>query len=107
MIPCVLSKLGWHYEFPCARRLPGEFKRHCWYSDLRRPFMYDQLTFSDGGQGAKRTETRRYLFLIEIGKVFPRLGLETVMEPSYPRVSNRAQPYPLRRTLRVHDTVAP
>ena len=44
-----------------------------------------QMTFADAEYAGKRKQTRKELFLIEMGQVVPWKGLIALIEPHYPK----------------------
>ncbi len=64
--------------------------------------MSKQLSFTDLEQTAKKKQTRREIFLAEMGKVMPWDKLEAAIEPFYPKAGNGRRPYPLSSMLRIY-----
>ncbi|WP_347505399.1 IS5 family transposase [Pseudomonas anguilliseptica] len=61
-----------------------------------------QMTFADAEYAGKRKQTRKELFLIEMGQVVPWKGLIALIEPHYPKGEGGRPAYPLMAMLRVH-----
>jgi IS5 family transposase len=61
-----------------------------------------QLTFSDAEYAGKRKQTRREVFLAEMGQVVPWTALLALIEPHYPKAGRGRRPYPLATMLRIH-----
>lgn len=61
-----------------------------------------QMTFADAEYAGKRKQTRKELFLIEMGRVVPWKGLIALIEPYYPKGEGGRPAYPLMAMLRVH-----
>ncbi|CAE6775816.1 IS5 family transposase ISPpu21 [Xanthomonas arboricola pv. corylina] len=64
--------------------------------------MMKQMTFGDAEYAAKRKQTRKELFLIEMYQVVPWKGLNALIEPYYPKGEGGRPAYPLMAMLRVH-----
>jgi IS5 family transposase len=60
-----------------------------------------QMSFGDAKYAGKWRKTRREEFAAEIAWAIPWSSLLKLIEPSYP-VADRAAPYQLEATLRVH-----
>ncbi|VVP61109.1 IS5 family transposase ISPa16 [Pseudomonas fluorescens] len=61
-----------------------------------------QMSFADAEYAGKRKQTRKELFLIEMDRVVPWMGLITLIEQHYPKGDGGRPPYPLMAMLRVH-----
>ncbi|UVE19027.1 IS5 family transposase [Pseudomonas sp. LS44] len=61
-----------------------------------------QMTFADAEYAGKRKQTRKELFLIEMGRVVSWKGLIALIEPHYPKGDGGRPAYPLMAMLRVH-----
>ena len=61
-----------------------------------------QMTFADAEYAGKRKQTRKELFLIEMGQVVPWKGLIALIEPHYPKGEGGRPAYPLMAMLRIH-----
>lgn len=61
-----------------------------------------QMTFADAEYAGKRKQTRKELFLIEMGQVVPWKGLIALIEPHYPKGEGGRPAYPLLAMLRIH-----
>ncbi len=61
-----------------------------------------QMTFADAEYSGKLKQTRKELFLIEMGRVVPWKGLIALIEPHYPKGEGGRPAYPLMAMLRVH-----
>ncbi|KIC80937.1 MULTISPECIES: IS5 family transposase [Pseudomonas] len=61
-----------------------------------------QMTFADAEYAGKRKQTRKELFLIEMGQVVPWQGLVALIDPHYPKGEGGRPAYPLMAMLRVH-----
>ena len=61
-----------------------------------------QMTFADAEYAGKRKQTRKELFLIEMGQVVPWKGLTALIEPHYPKGEGGRPAYPLMAMLRIH-----
>lgn len=65
-------------------------------------FPMRQMTFADAEYAAKRKQTRKELFIIEIDQVVPWKGLMALIEPHYPKWNGGRRAYPLMAMLRIH-----
>ena len=61
-----------------------------------------QMTFADAEYAGKGKQTRKELFLIEMGQVVPWKGLIALIEPHYPKGEGGRPAYPLMAMLRIH-----
>jgi IS5 family transposase len=63
-----------------------------------------QLGFGDYEEATAKKRTQRERFLAEMEKVVPWKALIELIEPHYPRTSNKGSrpPYPLEAMLRIH-----
>ena len=61
-----------------------------------------QMTFADAEYAGKRKQTRKELFLIEMGQVVPWKGLIALIEPHYPKGEGGRPAYPLMAMLRIY-----
>lgn len=61
-----------------------------------------QITFADAEYDAKRKQTRKELFLIEMDWVVPWKGLIALVEPYYLKGEVGHTAYPLMAMLRIH-----
>ncbi|KDZ72162.1 putative orf12 protein [Escherichia coli 3-073-06_S4_C2] len=60
------------------------------------------MTFADAEYAGKGKQTRKELFLIEMGQVVPWKGLIALIEPHYPKGEGGRPAYPLMAMLRIH-----
>src|SRR5690606_27940770 len=64
-----------------------------------------QMTFADAEYAGKRKQTRKELFLIEMGRVVPWKGLIALIEPHYPKGEGGRPAYPLMAMLHGEENV--
>jgi len=61
-----------------------------------------QLSFTDAEYGIKRKQTRREIFLAEMGRVVPWKEIEDLIEPVYPKAGNGRRSSELSAMVRIH-----